>query len=202
MARVGVGISHNVGSVISDIDDVKRDIRGEMRKRVGAAMRVVWADAKQYVLNDSHNTGQLFSALKTDNDMGGERLEFSVYTDASIAPYAAIVEYGSGSMRSNISWRNSRQMPPPDPENAPPQYPFDSPDIKNISGFAYYIEQWMIQKGVSPRKYNSRRAASLAIAKTINDRGNYAHPYLRPAWFDNELRVKRAARNAIRNAVR
>jgi hypothetical protein len=34
------------------------------------------------------------------------------------------------------------------------------------------------------------------------EQGNYAHPYLRPAWFDNELQIKRAARNALKNAVR
>lgn len=198
MPGAQVGISHNIASVISDIDDVKDDLRYEMRKRVGAAMRVVWADAKQYVLADPHTTGNLFSALQRDMDTTGKQLEFSVYTDASIAPYAAIVEFGSG-RRSDVGFRGSAKALPP--EEYPPQYPFDAPDIDNLSGFAYFIEQWMRKKGVTP-KYDSFRASALAIAKVINDRGNYAHPYLRPAWFDNELQVKRAARNAVRNAVR
>lgn len=198
MGRVRVGMSHNISSVISDIDDVKDDLRHETRKRVGAAMRVLWADAKQYVLNDPHTTGQLFSALKRDDDTTGEELEFSVYTDPAIAPYAAIVEFGSGT-RSDVAWRGAPNAAPPD--EYPAGYPFSSPDIDNISGFAYYIEQWMREKGVTP-KYGSYRASALAIAKVIDQRGNYAHPYMRPAWFDNELQVKKAARNAVRNAVR
>lgn len=193
-----VGISHNIESVISDIGDVQDDLKHEMRKRVGRAMQVVWADARQYVLNDPHTTGDLFSALRNGSEIGDERLEFSVYTDASVAPYAAIVEFGSGS-RSDVAWRGAPNAGPPD--QYPADYPFKSPNIDNLSGFAYFIEQWMRTKGVTP-KYGSYRASSLAIAKAIDDRGNYAHPYLRPAWFDNELQVKKAARNALRNATR
>ena len=200
MGRVSIGISHNIDQVISDIDDVKDDLRDEMRKRVGAAMAVLQADAAAYILGDPHVTGQLFSALKGESTTGRSELEFRVYTDASIAPYAAVVEFGSGP-NSNISWKGSRQMPPPDADDTPPGYPFSAPDIDNISGFAYYIEQWMKKKGVPP-KYDSYRASALAIAKAIDQHGNYAHPYLRPAWFDNELQIKKAARNAVRNAVR
>lgn len=189
-----VSFDHNVGDVISDIEDVKDDLRYEMRKRVGAAMRVVWADARQYVLNDPHASGDLFSAIRQEHD----DLEFRVFTDPSIAPYAAIVEFGSGTRTSN-EWIDAPSAKPP--ETFPSQYPFDAPDIENVSGFAYFIEQWMREKGITP-KYDSYRASALAIAKTINERGTYAHPYLRPAWFDNELQVKKAARNAVRNAVR
>lgn len=198
MGRATLGVSHNVGSVISDIEDVKDDLRHEMRKRVGAAMRVVWADAKQYVLNDPHASGDLFTALQNESDTTGDELEFRVYTDAAIAPYAAIVEFGSGSRTEN-EWPAAPSTKPP--EEYPSQFPFNAPDIDNLSGFAFYIEQWMRTKGITP-KYDSYRASALAIAKTIKDRGTYAHPYLRPAWFDNELQVKKAARNAVRNAVR
>lgn len=193
-----VSIDHNVDDVIGDIDDVKDDLTAEMVKRVGAAMRVLWADAKHYVLTDPNASGQLFSALGHDTDVTRKGVEFSVYTDASIAPYAAVVEFGSGS-RSDVGWREAPNAGPP--SMYPPRYPFDAPNIDNISGFAYYIEQWMREKGVPP-EYGSYRTSALAIAKTIDDRGTYAHPYLRPAWFDNELQVKRAARNAVKNATR
>lgn len=198
MPGAQVGISHNIGSVISDIDDVKDDLRYEMRKRVGAAMRVVWADAKQYVLTDPHTTGNLFSALQRDMDTTGEQLEFSVYTDASIAPYAAIVEFGTGRYDE---WRGSKKAGPPTGDEMPPQYPFDTPSESQLPIIASYIKQWMIEKGIQPEK-GSIQASSMAIASKIVDQGQYAHPYLRPAWFDNELQVKRAARNAVRNAVR
>jgi len=198
MARTRIGVSHNIGSVISDIDDVKDDLRHEMRKRVGAAMRVVWADAKQYVLSDPHTTGDLFTALQREQDTSGEELEFSVYTDASIAPYAAIVEFGTGTYDE---WRGSRHVGPPVGDEMPPQYPFDTPSESELPMIASYIKQWMIAKGIQPEK-GSIQASSMAIASKIVDQGQYAHPYLRPAWFDNELQVKKAARNAVRNAVR
>lgn len=198
MGRVTVSVEHNIENVISDIEEVKADIRYEVRKRVGAAMRVLWSDAKQYVLDDPHTTGDLFTALKNESDTAGDELEFSVYTDPSIAPYAAIVEFGSG-IRTGVKWSGSKNAKLP--EMFPPQYPFDAPDVDNISGFAFYIEQWMRKKGIEP-EYGSYRASALAIAKVINNRGTYAHPYLRPAWFDNELKIQKAARNAVRNAVR
>lgn len=198
MGRVRIGISHNIESVISDIDDVKDDLRHEVRKRVGAAMATLQADVAAYVLNDPHVTGQLFSAIKGENNTAGEELEFKVYTDPKIAPYAAIVEFGSGS-RSDVAWRGAPNAGPPD--TYPLGFPFSAPNINNLSGFAYYIEQWMRAKGVTP-KYESYRASSLAIAKVIDQRGNYAHPYMRPAWFDNELYIRKAAESAVKNAVR
>jgi len=198
MARTRIGVSHNIGSVISDIDDVKDDFRHEMRKRVGAAMCVVWADAKQYVLSDPQTTGDLFTALQREQDTSGEELEFSVYTDATIAPYAAIVEFGTGRYDE---WRGSRPVGPPVGDEMPPQYPFDTPSESELPIIASYIKQWMIAKGIQPEK-GSIQASSMAIASKIVDQGQYAHPYLRPAWFDSELQVKKAARNAVRNAVR
>jgi len=184
----------NIDGVIDSVDDVKDDLRGEMRKRVDAAMRVLWADVKQYVLDDPHASGNLFSAIRRDRN----GLEFSVYVDGPDAPYGAIVEYGSGP-RSEVAgpgavWRGTGS-------NRPAEYPFDAPDINNMDGFAYYIEQWMRQKGITP-EYGSYQASAVAIAKTIDDRGTYAHPYMRPAWFDNELKIKKAARNALRSATR
>lgn len=196
--KIQVGISHNISTVIADIDDVKNDLRNEMRKRVGSAMAVLQADVSTYIINDPHTTGQLLRSIGRESDTAGDTLEFMVYTDPKIAPYAAIVEFGSGT-NTNVSWRGSAKAEPPD--QYPPDYPFSSPDIQNYSGFAYYIEEWMREKGVTP-KYDSYRASALAITKAIDQRGNYAHPYMRPAWFDNELLIKRAARNALRNAVR
>lgn len=207
-------ITSNADSVISDIEDVKGDIRHEFRKRVGAAMRVLWADARQYVLNDPHHTGDLFQSIRNDSDTGGRKLSFRVFADMRRAEHAAIVEFGSGS-RSNVPYDTSAMVPPDGPGSARPiGYPFEAPDIDynednplNTSnsptfyGFVKHIEEWMRTKPVTPLTGDYFASAAL-IASTIIERGTYAHPYLRPAWFDNELAVKRAARNALRNAVR
>lgn len=196
-----VSLSHNIGDVISDIGDVKDDLNTEMRKRVGAAMRVLWADVRQYVLDDPHAGGDLFRAIERDIEDDYERIEFSVYTDPDVAPYATVTEYGSG-RRREVSGPGAKPFPPIGPdEQKPPDYPYTAPDVDDIRGFAWHIENWMIEKGLAPRG-GSLTGSAYGIAKTIVRKGTYAHPYMRPAWFDNELKVKRAARNAVKNATR
>lgn len=208
-----VDIDHNIGSVVRSVDDVKDDLRDEIDKRIGAAMRVLWSDARQYVLNDPHYEGDLFSSIRRESDTQGGELRFSVYADMSLAEYATIVEYGSGT-RSNVPYDDAEPVPPGMDTSTPPGYPFESPDIDfnednpintnghpDFYGFAKYIEEWMRSKPVTPNTGDYFASAAL-IAATIVEQGNYAHPYLRPAWFDNELKIKQAFVNAVRNAAR
>lgn len=193
-----VSFSHNVGDVIGDIEDVKGDIRHEMKKRVGAVMRVVWADAKQYVLDDPQASGDLFRSLTNEVEDSRDEITFNVHTDAFIAPYAAIVEFGSGARRKE-PFEKSRAFPEfTESSSKPPGWPYRAPNIDNIEGFAWHLEEWTRNKPGITGVYSVR----IAIAKTIAKLGTYAHPFLRPAWFDNELKVKRAARHAIKNATR
>lgn len=200
---VTVSFSHNINDVIGDIEDVKGGIRHEMKKRVGAVMRVVWADAKQYVLNDPQASGDLFRSLTNDVDDSGDDISFNVYSDGSIAQedgyaYHALVEYGSG-VRRKESFEESKPFPEfTESSSKPPGWPYRAPNISNIEGFAWHLEEWTDNKPGIPSVYPVR----IAIAKTIARLGTYAHPFLRPAWFDNELKVKKAARSAVRNATR
>lgn len=209
-------IEHNVGSVISSVEDVQSDLDRELEKRVGAAMRVLWADARQYVLNDPNTSGALFRSIKNDSDTAGTELTWRVYTDPKLAAYAAVVEFGSGK-RTNIPYKKGNNVPvgwPSIGSSVPMGFPFESPDIDynddnpvnteghpTFYGFVKYIEEWMKEKPIDPHTGDFFTSAAL-IAATIVDRGNFAHPFLRPAWFDNELQIKRAAKNALRNAVR
>lgn len=209
---VRVGFSSNIEEVIQSVDDVKDDLRYEMRKRVGAAMLALKADVTNYIVQDPDYTGQLLSALSHDETVDEEALEFVVGVDMDEAPYAAIVELGSGK-RTNIPYKGSQKATSP-PDEKPIDYPFSSPDIPynednpadtagypKFYGFVKHIEEWMRNKPVSPHT-GSYFFSAVKIAETIIRRGNYAHPYLRPAWFDNELQIKKAAKNAVRNAVR
>lgn len=213
---VRVGLSSNIEDVIDSVDDVKDDLRYEMRKRVGKAMLVLWADARQYVLDDPNHTGQLFKAIQNDESVSNEMLTFSVYADLGMAPYAAITEFGSG-QRSNKPYPKGNNLPGSWTKGSGAKalgYPFESPDIDyntdnpfdmedfpDFYGFVQYIKEWMATKPVAPERGNEHAAATF-IARAIIEKGNYAHPYLRPAWFDNELKVKQAARNAVRSATR
>jgi len=122
-----------------------------------------------------------------------------------VVPYAGIVEYGSGD-RARRPFKTSKAFYSMARESSsrPPDWPYDAPDVSedNISGFAYYIEQWMRNKTGMQPETGSYRLSALKIAKTIIDAGTFAHPYLRPAYFDNEKFIKRAAKHAVTNATR
>jgi len=211
-----ISIDSNVGSVIQSVDDVKDDLRDEFEKRVGAAMRVLWSDTRQYVLDDPHTSGGLFRSIKNDSTMGDVTLSFKVYADTELAAYAAITEFGSG-QRTNIPFERGNNVPgswPSIGSSVPVGFPYEAPDMDfnednpintggypKFYGFVKHIEDWMHEKGVMPMTGDYFASAAL-IAATIIRRGNYAHPFLRPAWFDNELQIKRAARNAVKNATR
>jgi hypothetical protein len=199
---ITLDFDENVDEVIEDIEDVQSDLVYNMHTRVDGAMRMVERDTAHYIIGDPQASGQLFSALGYDwweEDGNPYKSHFQVYLDKAIAPYAAIVEYGSGPRRG-IPGPGAHKIHK-ELGQRPADWPFKAPDIDNISGFAYYIEQWMRAKGLTPELGNYRQA-SLAIAKTINDQGTYEHPFLRPAWFDNERRVKRAAKRAVKRAVK
>lgn len=209
MSRFYGGVNSNIDSVIESVDDVEDDLRYEMRKRVGDAMRLLESRAKKYVMEDSNHRGGLVDSIRRSEYTTDENIEFKV---SAHAPYAAIVEYGSGK-RTNRPWKGSR-TPPPTEMSTPSDFPYSSPDIdynesnpynlsgkKNFAGFVGHIEEWMATKPVTPESGDMFTSA-VAIAKAIVDKGNLAHPFMRPAWFDTELRVRKAAKNAVKNATR
>ena len=207
---------HNVDDVIDDIDDIQRDLYDVFRS-VRRVMSVVADTARAYIRTDSEYTGQLRKSVGVESDPqeDGVAQDIKVTAGGSIAPYAAIVEFGSGS-KSNTSWEGSPQMPPPDSEEQPPGYPFESPDIEynyrypwdmsgypTFYGFVMHIKEWMDEKPVDPQiGVVGKRRAAVAVAREIIERGQFAHPFLRPAWFQHELKVKQTARTAVKKAVR
>jgi hypothetical protein len=207
-----VNISHNITGVQDSIDEVIDDLRREMRKRVSRAMSLCEQRAKIYVQKDSDHTGALHSAIKSDSEVGDVMLNFRVFTDSDIAPYAAIIEYGSGQRGARgEEWKHSEHAS----GSFTPGFPYSSPDISTPSednkyqltgysdyaGFVGHIEEWMKTKPVAPDSGDLTTSA-IAISWEIINKGNLAHPFMRPAWFDTELRVRKAATNAVRNAVR
>lgn len=219
-SNVGVNVTSNIDDVIDSIDDVKDDIRYEMRKRVNRAMEMCAQRARVYVQKDSDYTGSLYQSIKTDNKGSGfigtrdRELDFRVYTDARIAPHAALVEFGSGDRgERGDEWKNSESAKPP--ENYPSGFPYDAPDPmyddevpSNLDDFPEFaelvsvIQEWMRNKPVEPEGGRTIFESSVLIAQAIVEDGRYQHPFMRPAWYDTELRVKKAATNALRNATR
>lgn len=209
MSRQYGGAFSNVDSVIEDVGDVEDDLRHEMHKRVGSAMRMVEKRAKQYVMQDSNHRGGLVDSIRRSTHSTDKTIKFTV---SAHAPHAAIVEYGSGE-RTNQPWEKSK-VPPPMDLSTPRGFPYSAPDMdynednpfdltgkNSFAGFVGHIEEWMATKPVESR-INDRFASAVIIAQTIVEEGNLAHPFMRPAWFDKRLRVEKAAKDAVKNATR
>lgn len=200
---VRVNVSHNADDVIADVQKVKTELH-DVFDVVMDVMKRVAADARVFVLEDAEDQGDLRRSIGTfERAVSKNRREIGVQTDASIAPHAALIEFGTGA-RTEMSFAGSVQTAPS--ESVPPGYPFETPDIAEgtaaFSMFVSHLGDWMERKGIEPRKYDSIRAAATAIAKTIIDVGQYAHPFLRPAWFKHEIRLMRDVKRAVRRAAR
>lgn len=202
----------NVEYVINSIEDFMDDLYEKLRRRLNDVMNVLQRRARQYVSADADYTGNLKKAIKKEENIHG--LQFEVFTDNSIAPYAPIIEYGSGK-RTNMPWEKS-ETPPPTELSTPDGFPYKPPGVKidtppesdkytltgysDYAGFANYIERWMETKPVTAKSGDITTSA-IAISWEIINKGNLAHPFMRPAWFKTELQVRQAARNALKSAA-
>lgn len=188
----------NIEDVISDVDDVQDDLHTQLRRKVAAAMRVLEADARTYIARDASWKGHLGRSLSTDVERRPEGAKITVSAGGPEAPYVPFVEFGTGN-RTERTWKGSSNLAL-DPLAYPPGFPYSAPDIS--PGMVANIIEWVETKPVVPQDDISPRELGYRIAATIAEEGTYAHPFLRPAWFHNELQIKQAARNALSKATR
>lgn len=187
----------NIEQVIADIEDFKHDLRNQLRRRVARAMRVLEADARTYIKQDADWRGHLARSLSMDVERDADGVTIVVSAGGAEAPYAPFVEFGTGS-------RTERTTDAAPSSNLlvggmkPPGYPYKSPDMS--PGMVANIIEWVRTKSITSPNENAEQLG-FRIASVIANRGTYAHPFMRPAWFHNELRVRQAARNAIRRAT-
>lgn len=206
----------NVNAVIRDIDDVKDDLRYEMNKRVGRAIETLEAGVRQYIIRDPNYSTKLLRNIDSDTEIDTNEISFSVFVNTTIVDYAAVVEFGSGDRTNQSFPKGGNDVPNgwPDTGSAVPRsFPFNAPNIdynfqnpydmegyNDFYGFVKAIEEWIIGKPV--QTLFAPYVSAVLIAKAIIDKGNYAHPYLRPAWFDNKQLIIKSAKNALKNATR
>lgn len=194
-------MSHNVEDVIGDIEDVKNDLNVNVFEQMRKEMQALLETAIAHVEEDADWTGNLVRSLQKDGVKTDiptwEVYEFTIGTDANIAPYAPLVEFGTGA-RTDKPGPGS--MRPRRPDQYPAGYPYESPDVdpEKLVGMVY---EWIETKPVQGQKATQWETA-MAIAKTIVSVGTYAHPFLRPAWFKHRLQLKRTAREAVKDAFR
>lgn len=191
----------NIEDVIGDIEDVKRDLRQNVLHDMRDAMSDLLDTAVTQVKQDSDWTGNLRNSLRAhgvDVEWGDDdHIEFTVGTDENIAPYAPIVEFGSG---ARTEGRGPGAVKPQRPDQYPADFPYEAPDVEP-SKLVGVIHEWVETKPINPQKGDNWSTA-MAITKAIIEKGTYAHPFLRPAWFKHKLKVKRSARTAVKKSFR
>lgn len=188
----------NIDSVINDIDDVKDDLRTVFRRKLRASMTALKAEVYQNIDDDADYSGNLKRSLSLDVERTPDGPKLTIGTNAAIAPYAPFVEFGTGS-RTEQTFGAS--LPTYEPDSYPPNFPYESPAMSE--GLVRNIVEWVQEKPVIPRDDSmTQKDLGFAIAATIVNKGTYAHPFMRPAWFQHELEIRQAAQNALGKVVR
>lgn len=189
---------HNVDSVIADIEDLKDDLHDNMESAAKSSMRAVLTAAKVNVEDDADWNGNLRRALTLEARDEGGSIVVSVHTDADIAPYAPFVEFGTGSRRLTTAPQADSEQIPPDFDaatSAPPDFPYKAPSMG--PGLVANIVEWVETKPIVPEGDLTDKELGFQIAARIAEQGTYAHPFLTPAWFENEPLVKQSMKNAV-----
>lgn len=196
----------NVNSVIGDIEDVKSDLKRKVPTHIAAAMEELLGTAITHVAKDARWKGNLTASLRAHGVQvtpeGDGRYEITVGTDADIAPYAPFIEFGTGS-RSEKSGPGSQRFPTWGVgDSAPAGYPYDAPNV-NPETLYHDILEWVETKPITPKEDgDSEEDVAMKIASVIVEKGTFAHPFLRPAWFKHRMQVKKAARKAVKKSFR
>lgn len=194
----------NIDSVIDDVEDVGDELQSQLRRKVGVGVERMGGDVRANISDDPLFKGNLYGSVRVQSPIGGgKRMQWSVIVGGSKAPHAGVVEFGSGK-KSDVTFINSNPIPirwyQSETAQYPSEYQYDAPDIDK--GFlASKIRRWMAVKGIPP-KMDTLSASASAIASEIIENGTYAHPYLRPAFYQNELKILQNARNAVRRSTR
>lgn len=192
-------MSHNVGAVIRDVEAVKVDLEGKVVDEMFSAMGKMLSTAVTHVEDDADWRGNLKKSLEAHGveheNPELRKHQFSIGTDADIAPYGPFVEFGTGG-RSDVAGPgaiSARQ-----PHQFPAGYPYESPDVEPEQLVGEILD-WVQTKPVQPKK-GDEWAAAMGISKSIIANGTHAHPFLRPAYYKHRMRLKRASRKAVKKA--
>lgn len=205
MGRATVGLDHNVEDVIGELDGVKQELDPGIPQAVKAAMRELKQAVIVHIENDADWKGNLAASVQSHGVQyeRNERMEveISVGTDKSIAPYAPFVEFGTGDRKEETSDKAPTTWVPRKPDQYPAGYPYESPGIHR--DLIDNIIEWVKTKPLVPESphIETQEQLGLVIASVIAEKGTFAHPFLRPAWYKNKHFVKKAAKDQLRRAV-
>jgi HK97 gp10 family phage protein len=170
-------MSENVNQVARQVREIKRNLEDNVLDEVeGAADRAATSMQLNVVGNNTVWRMNLFRSI------GVSRFDNNVSISAN-TPYAAMVEFGTGSRRSPL---------------APSKFQFDSPRLTDSLRGA--IINWVMTK---PYFAGDRTITTgMQIAESIAEKGTHPHPFMRPAWHGHRSRVIESAKRGVRKTLR
>lgn len=117
-------------------------------------------------------------------DLANVTTGYSTHVVRAGTPYAAYHEYGTGLRQGRGTPIGGTQFPAP-----------SNPPVQEIL-------DWMLEKGVMPREYDSMYGAAEAIARDIAAYGTKPHPFMRPAWEEHRQQLSVAHAAGVRRALK
>lgn len=173
------------------IEDLGNSVEDAALDEAKDGLDEVQADARSNVAhNDSAVTGDLMRDITVRRTPRG----WSIVVDDD-TPKPTVLEFGSGPLFGTTGLPSDIPNPP------------DAPSFGHSGRHSELLEslqEWIEMKPVVGREYSDRRKSdgtpselSFAIAESISTVGTKPHPYLRPAWYTHQHRIKRGVRKAV-----
>lgn len=159
------------------IEKKKRRMRSKVDSAMETSANRMQTRAKRNVVgSDAVWTTQLYRSLDTS------RHGWAHYSVGTTLPYAAYVEFGTGS--KNVADE--------------PQFQFEAPEYSD--GLQSAIIEWVMTKP----NFRGERSFDTAfkIARSISNEGTKAQPYLGPAYTAEKRRIMGRVRSAVRRGLR
>lgn len=144
----------------------KDNLKDEHDRATEQSMRAMRNSVSQkLVSNDSVARNVLIRDIRRSKR---ELADFFTAHSVHVPLWAKYLEHGTGSRGST--------------DTEPNHWTFPSPD-----GWADIeaIETWVTSKNITPTYYDSQSDLARAIARTIGEIGTFAHPFLRPVWYND-----------------
>lgn len=163
------------------VTKIRDDLGDEVDDAVESGARDTVAEMQRNVAQQNAVwRGNLYRSLRYTKSTIGGGTRFSIVAGV---PYAAYVEFGTGKRRD---------------KDAPLDFQFAAPS--HTPELTKDIRAWVMTKPVFYRPRTE--AVAWGIAKAISEKGTFAHPFMRPAWFRTKPRIETSAGYAARKVIR
>jgi hypothetical protein len=168
-------MTSDFGEMADRVGDFRDELEEQHEQRTKDAMGEMRVSVRNRIAqNDSVARQQLVRDVRESPTGNGASL---VERAVSVPEWAKYLEHGTG--------QRGKRDTQPDHESF--SAPSPMPPLENII-------EWIIAKNITPTEYDTTYGLASAIQETIGNVGTFAHPFLRPVWFNARTGYKHVVR--------